>query len=405
MFTTVLSIAGLILAAGSLFCSVYIVGFALLGLHLRKQKNSFRPQILDQTQFLLLIPAHNEESGIQATIESAKNLRYRAGKFRVIVIADNCSDNTAVVAAGCGAEVWIRTDLQNRGKGQALGWALNRAIDLSFDMFVVIDADTWIDAGFLRAMDSAYQELPNSAEGIVFQGRYEFAMTQQNDGWMETFTLASKDAENSFVYCPRSHLGLMNLLQGNGFCVSRKALQHVPFTANSVVEDAEYAVMLALGGLRVRYVDEARVISRTTRTIRDAAPQRLRWATGIFQLIGRSVPKLLSQAVRRGDWRLAEGAFMILLTSRLVVVYLTMSSLVCTLFSISKSNFVASAILLLTTCFLQCIYLLLTFRKAGRQQYPLSSLLFIPGYLLLICGTQVGAFLGFKRGQWSRTVR
>jgi cellulose synthase/poly-beta-1,6-N-acetylglucosamine synthase-like glycosyltransferase len=404
MITSVLSAAGVICAAISLLASLYILGLALLGVRWRNRADGVLRRGHGQTQFLVMIPAHNEESGIQSTIESAQKLVYPSEKRRVVVIADNCDDSTAAVAEQCGAEVWVRNDMQNRGKGQALAWALERAADLSFDMLAVIDADSRIDPEFLRAIDGAYERAPHD-EGIVFQGRYEFAAAHDSAGWFETFTLASKEAENSFVYRPRSQMGLMNLLQGNGFCVSRRALRDVPFAASSVVEDAEYAVSLALHGLRVRYVDEARVVSRTTRNIRDAAPQRLRWATGIFQLIGRSVPKLLRQALGRGDWRLAEGALMMLLTSRLVVVYLTLAALLCTALSLNGAHTRLSAILLLITCVLQCVYLFLTFRKAGREPHALSSLLFMPFYVTLICIAQAAALLGFKRRQWSRTVR
>jgi cellulose synthase/poly-beta-1,6-N-acetylglucosamine synthase-like glycosyltransferase len=404
MAASALGIAGILFASGSLLASLYIVSLALLGARWRSRHPA---QVAGDsaTTFLILIPAHNEEEGIQSTIQSALGLDYPSSQFRVVVIADNCDDNTVIVTEKSGATVWIRRDLENRGKGQALAWALDRAASEIFDMLLVVDADTKVDANFLRVIDYEFQSIPQSEKGVVFQGRYEFAAAQENAGWFESFTLASKDAENSFVYFPRSRLGLMNLLQGNGFCVSRSALQCVPFAASSVVEDAEYAVTLALAGLRVRYVEEARVVSRTTRTIGDAAPQRLRWATGIFQLIGRSVPKLLVEALRRRQWRLAEGAIMMLLTSRLVVVYLTVVAFVCALLSLGSVYTRVTVVLLVATCLLQTLYLFLMFRKAGREAMPISSILFMPVYFALICLAQAGALLGFKRKQWSRTVR
>lgn len=404
MIASALGIAGIVFASGSLLASLYIVFFAMLGARWRGRQ-PVHAAGNSATSFLILIPAHNEEEGIQSTIQSALGLEYPSTQFRVVVIADNCDDNTAVVAEKSEATVWIRRDLENRGKGQALAWALDRAAGEDFDMLLVVDADTKVDTNFLRVIDSEFQRVPEPEKGVVFQGRYEFAAAHEEAGWFESFTLASKDAENSFVYFPRSRMGLMNLLQGNGFCVSRSALARVPFAASSVVEDAEYAVTVALAGLRVRYVEDARVVSRTTRTIGDAAPQRLRWATGIFQLIGRSVPRLLVEAVRRRQWRLAEGAIMMLLTSRLVVVYLTVVALVCALLSLGSVYTRVAAVLLVATCLLQAIYLFLMFRKAGREAMPVSSILFMPVYFALICLAQAGALLGFKRKQWSRTVR
>jgi cellulose synthase/poly-beta-1,6-N-acetylglucosamine synthase-like glycosyltransferase len=71
----------------------------------------------------VIVPAHNESSGLVPTIE---DLRPQLGeKDRLIVVADNCSDDTGVVAARAGAEVIVRSDLQRVGKGYALGWGIS----------------------------------------------------------------------------------------------------------------------------------------------------------------------------------------------------------------------------------------------------------------------------------------
>ena len=71
----------------------------------------------------VIIPAHNEARGIVPTIEDIKP-QLRFGD-RLIVVADNCTDDTAAVASSAGAEVISRDDLTQIGKGYALGWAIN----------------------------------------------------------------------------------------------------------------------------------------------------------------------------------------------------------------------------------------------------------------------------------------
>ena len=66
----------------------------------------------------VLMPAHNESRLIAETIRSVAP-QLRSGD-RLIVVADNCSDNTAAIAAAEGAEVVIRNDSVRRGKGYAL---------------------------------------------------------------------------------------------------------------------------------------------------------------------------------------------------------------------------------------------------------------------------------------------
>ena len=74
----------------------------------------------------VLVPAHDEEKGVAAAVRPLVEQDYPSERLDVIVIADNCTDDTAAVAAAAGATVWERHDLSARGKGQALGWALAR---------------------------------------------------------------------------------------------------------------------------------------------------------------------------------------------------------------------------------------------------------------------------------------
>ena len=393
---------GIFLASGSLLASIYILAFAIRGLSLGKKPMDGNA-VGGDPFFLILIPAHNEEHGIRATIESALAMKYPRDRFRVVTIADNCDDATAAVAERCGSEVWVRTDPNNRGKGQALSWAFQRAFLGVFDLIAIIDADTEIEPNFLRAIAGAVAA--KGSDHQVFQGRYEFTPNRSQAGWFETFTIASKAAENSFIYRPRSDAGLITLIQGNGFCLPRAVLERVPFEATSIVEDAEYAITLALAGVRVGYVDSARVYSRMTRSIQDAAPQRLRWATGIFQLIWGSVPKLLRLGIKRVEWKLIEAALMLLLTSRLVVLYLTVTAFASALLVLPGHGALAIGAVLLGTVVLQAIYLLLMFRGAADTKFPITDLLFMPVYLGILGVTQAGALLGFRRKRWARTVR
>ena len=58
-------------------------------------------------RFAVFIPAHNEERVIGNIVENLKQLNYPADGYDVFVIADNCTDDTAHIAAAgeamCGA--------------------------------------------------------------------------------------------------------------------------------------------------------------------------------------------------------------------------------------------------------------------------------------------------------------
>lgn len=396
---------GFILALCSLFASLYVVTFALSGIWLRSRQVQAAVLANQHLRFLIFIPAHNEAHGISDTIDSALRLNYPSESYKVITIADNCDDATGEVAARCGSQVWTRNDPLNRGKGHALSCAFARALNEPFDLVAVIDADTAIDPDFLASMNLAALSAGSKLDKTAFQGRYEFAPTSVESNWFETFTIASRAAENSFVYCPRSAAGMVNLLQGNGFCVPRQVLKDVPFQSTSIVEDADYAIELALRDVQVRYVDSARVLSRMTRTIKDAAPQRLRWATGIFQLMMRSIPRLVFQGMAQRRWQLVEGAVNLLFSSRLLVVYLTCCAVAVGVLQLPAPSGIHILEIVLVSVLLQSIYLWMMFRRAAENAFPMRGLLLMPAYIGMIGLSQAAALVGIRGKRWTRTVR
>ena len=102
------------------------------------------------TAIAVLIPAHNESSGIIATLHSIQ-VQLRP-QDRLLVVADNCSDDTAEVAERNGAEVINRHDSKNRGKGYALDFGLRYLSQNPPDVVVIVDADCVLGANTLNPL-------------------------------------------------------------------------------------------------------------------------------------------------------------------------------------------------------------------------------------------------------------
>jgi len=96
-------------------------------------KGSIRPRVA------VLVPAHNESIGLRDTVDDIRKQLHSAD--RVLVVADNCTDDTATVARSAGAEVTERHDTHKIGKGYALHWGLTYLGADPPEIVIIIDAD------------------------------------------------------------------------------------------------------------------------------------------------------------------------------------------------------------------------------------------------------------------------
>src|ERR1700730_7530905 len=107
-----------IVGAPAVLACLYLFVLTLLS-----AKAPLPPPSTREMRFDLIVPAHNEEAVIANVIRSLQAVDWPADRFRVVVVADNCTDSTAAVARAAGAHVLERFDRDQRGKGYALQFA------------------------------------------------------------------------------------------------------------------------------------------------------------------------------------------------------------------------------------------------------------------------------------------
>ena len=248
-----------------------------------------------QTRFAILIPAHNEAAVIEATLESAEKLDYPAALFETVVVADNCTDETAQVARAFRVHVLERKDEKQRGKGFALHWAFEALKEKGefdvYDAFVIIDADTVFEPGFLRAMDVRV-----TGGEMAIQGYYDVISPEGSP--MGSLSYLGFALSRNLRYKGRTKLGWSSNLLGNGMCFSREVIRRFGWGATSIVEDMEYAVMLRLNGIKVSFAPEAFVFAEIPETFKASRIQRSRWDIGRFQVRNRYLLRLVKEGFR-----------------------------------------------------------------------------------------------------------
>jgi hypothetical protein len=247
-------------------------------------------------RFVVLVPAHDEQEGIGATLESLMSCSYPDACRRIVVIADNCSDQTAVRARAAGAEVWERNDPLRRGKGFALGWALARlqAAGDDFDAIVIVDADCLVSPNMLSAMAD---RICHGAEAV----QVSYVVGNSTASHASALRFAAFALMNTVRPLGKQQLGLSCGLFGTGMAFTSGLLNREPWSATSLAEDGEYHMRLVQAGERVEFVPEAWVRSDMPTSLGGGASQQARWEQGKLQLIRRWSPRLIASGLSKRD--------------------------------------------------------------------------------------------------------
>src|SRR5437588_4815494 len=156
-----LAFSGILVAAAALYqLSLSIAAFFYRGF--RSGTNAVQPP---RSRLVIVVPAHDEATLIARCIASLRAQTYPQDLYDIVVIADNCTDDTAAVATTAGAEVLVRVSPHARGKGRALRWGIERVIHRTPapDGIVVVDADSEADPSFLEAL---VQPLDQGAQAV-----------------------------------------------------------------------------------------------------------------------------------------------------------------------------------------------------------------------------------------------
>ena len=296
-------VCGLAVGLSLLYC-LFLLIVALLARRGPHGASSDAPS----TRFCLLIPAHNEELVVGATLETLQRLDYPKALKQIVVIADNCDDETARIAARSpGALVLQRENLTERGKGHALNWVLAQLLPTeTHDAYVIVDADTQVDPQFLKAMDKARRSGEDSRGYFAAQGRYD--VLNDDDGWRAALMAGALALAHGVRPLARERLGLSVGLKGNGMCFSAPTLRAVAWS-NSLTEDIDFAMdLLEQLDARVRYVPEALVAAQMPVTAQAASSQRDRWERGRFEILRRRGGKLLAAGFRQFDFKKIDAA-------------------------------------------------------------------------------------------------
>jgi cellulose synthase/poly-beta-1,6-N-acetylglucosamine synthase-like glycosyltransferase len=332
---------------------------------------------------------------------SIEALNYPPDLLETVVIADNCADETALIAEGRWIICLRRTDRTKRGKGYALQWGIEQLKRLdkfySFDAFVIIDADTLADPEFLRAMDIRI------AQGQkAIQGYYDVVNPEGSP--MASLSYFGFVISRNLRFKGRTRLGWSNNLLGNGMCFTREVIERFGWKATSIVEDVEYAVILHMAGIKVNFAPEARIYASIPDTFQESKIQRSRWDIGKFKIRNKYIGPLTAKALKTKDISYLDTAMELLIPPFSLFVLMAVTGFILFLL-ISYREFNALALIWYTGISALSIYIIfgLTLARAGWKAY--KNLIYAPFFLIWRVNTVIWGYLSEVSKQWVKTQR
>jgi cellulose synthase/poly-beta-1,6-N-acetylglucosamine synthase-like glycosyltransferase len=239
----------------------------------------------------IVIPAHDEASGIAATLRAL--LPQLARRDRLIVVADNCSDDTASVARQEGAEVIVRTNAVHRGKGYALDFGVRHLESDPPDIAVIVDADCEVTPGALGLLAATC-----ASSGRPVQALY-LMHAPPNAGLKTRIAEFAWVLRNQVRPLGLRRLGLPCQLMGSGMAFPWECLRTSTLATGHIVEDLKLGIDLARAGHAPLFCPEALVTSRFPDSAAGVQSQRTRWEHGHLGVIFRDAPRLLVESLLR----------------------------------------------------------------------------------------------------------
>ena len=333
-----------------------------------------RPRAGGRPPCAVLVPAHDEQGGIVATIGNVRD--QLAPKDRILVVADNCTDDTAGAARAAGAEVVERIDPDRRGKGFALDYGLRHLEGFPHGVVVVVDADCLLGTGALDALVRQVAATGRPAQGIYLIGTGREADPRRR---LSAFAVVLKNEIR-----PRGldRLGLPCLLTGTGMAFPWRALGQAHLGTGNIVEDMKLGADLALAGYAPRLCPAARLSGAAAPDRSAAIKQRTRWEHGHVQTLMRQAPRLLIGGLVRLRPVLIGLALELVVPplSLLIAVWAILLAACLTWWQGAGGSW-APAVTLMGAAMLTGGAVFLAWAKYGRRMLPLASLLMAPLYV------------------------
>lgn len=236
----------------------------------------------------LVIPAHNEELVIEATIKSA--IAAGQPKRHIYVVNDSSTDSTLALASRLLGPDHVVT-VRRSGKAQAIKKAVRHfGLTKSYRWIHIADADgifgpdyfllfkSWLDPKRYVAATGHVQSL--KGDWISRYRTYEYTLGLE------------------IMRRYQAWFGIITVIPGATSCFRSDIFNQLEFNTHSLTEDFDLTLQIHRRRLgRIRYIPQAKTLTQDPKDYHDYTNQVQRWSRGFFQGLRRHRVGLHAQKI------------------------------------------------------------------------------------------------------------
>jgi cellulose synthase/poly-beta-1,6-N-acetylglucosamine synthase-like glycosyltransferase len=372
-----------------------LILFAQTVLALLYRRDASRP-LGPRPTIAVLMPAHDEATGIRHCVENLRPQLLPAD--RLIVIADNCSDDTAGIAAAAGAEVIERRDATKRGKGFALDFGVRHLERAPPEVVIIADADCLFSAGSIDVLARECLERTRPIQGLYLMLSPEGAGTRTR---VAQFAWLVKNQVRPTGFLA---LALPCHLMGTGMAFPWSCIRSAQLATGHIVEDMQLGLDLARQGQAAHFCPDVLITSYFPQSDDGIRSQRTRWEHGHLGLILNESPRLLLSGLRDRDVGTFALALDLMVPPLALFVMLAALNVILDGAFALLSGHAAPLLLASAALALVGISVLLAWVRYGQQIISLYALASAPVYALRKVPIYIG-FLLSRQLDWVRSKR
>jgi cellulose synthase/poly-beta-1,6-N-acetylglucosamine synthase-like glycosyltransferase len=358
---------------------------------LRQYTGLARPRVA------VLIPAHNEESVIKRTLDTL--MPTLSADDRVLVVADNCTDQTAQIARDCGATVVERFDDVERGKPYALQFGITTLKESPPDVLMVLDADCQVDPQTVDQIGRMAHQLRRPVQSL------NLCPVDESAANLHVVSSLGFRFKNLVRPLGLLRLGLPCHLMGTGMALPWSVVETASFVGDHLAEDMQFGIELAMAGFPTMFCPFSGVRSSMPQQQSAFMTQRTRWEHGHLRTTFTQVPRLTLRAIRGFRFDLLCLAADLTVPPFSLLIFAWLVATFITGFAWLLGASAMPALMLVGVGLLAGVSIAAAWRAHCRQEIPLAALAGVPAYMIRKLPIYLSFFTSRRQKEWVRTER